>query len=96
MSAARLRRVHAAVVRDLDELSRRDRDLARSSLAVSALALASIVDDADNSANARTMAARELRETMATLRELAPAEEPKASEVDRLRGRAAAKLKAAS
>jgi hypothetical protein len=41
-------------------------------LAAAALALAEILDDSDNSATSRSMVAKELRETLACLRALAP------------------------
>lgn len=57
-----------AVARDLERLGG---DVADSALAATALALAAEIDGA-NSATSKSMCARELRETMALLREQAP------------------------
>lgn len=65
----------AAVRRDLAAISQRHSALAQSGLALSALALARQVDDTGNSATAIASCARQLRETLDRLRELAPEEE---------------------
>ncbi len=82
----------AAVKRDLAVIGREDRELARSTLAVSALMLAGIVDDKSNSAGARTSAAKELREALDRLRELLPAADSSGDGVDDLQARARLKL----
>lgn len=69
--------VAGAVRRDLGEIAKRDKGLAESSLAMSALRLAELMDDAENSATSRSMCGRELRDTLGRLRELAPKEETK-------------------
>lgn len=68
-------RVVDAVQRDLDEIAKRDPDLARSAHAATALALAREMDGS-NSATSKSMCAKALTETMDRLRELAPEEEP--------------------
>lgn len=62
--------VEAGVQRDLSRLGAGARD---SALAESALALAAEMDDSGNSATSKAMCAKALLETMATLRQLAPA-----------------------
>lgn len=84
--------VAEAVARDLEEIARADPVLARSSLAEAALALAAEVDTVANSATSKAACARELRETMNQLREMAPVEED-VSEVDRIAARARKKIK---
>lgn len=76
----------SAVERDLKAIHRRDRDLADGTLAASALVLAEQLDDPANSATSKSLCAKELRETMATLRHLLPAETEDDS-VDELRDR---------
>ena len=66
--------VTEAVKRDLAEIAKRDRALAESSLAATALALARELD-ARNSATSKSMCAKALNETMAMIRELAPAKQ---------------------
>ena len=63
--------VVAAVGRDLETIAELAPDLARGSLAASALALARELDS-DNSATSKSMCARALIDTMDRLRELAP------------------------
>lgn len=82
--------VVAGVKRDLADIARRDPALARSSLALSALALARELD-ADNSATSKSMCARALRETIDRLRELVPPD-IEGDMVDDLAGRARLKL----
>ena len=65
-----------------------------AALKATADALSAIIDDGGNSATSRTMAARELRETLARIRELAPPA-ARADRVDRLAASAAAKLRVA-
>lgn len=66
--------VEAATRRDLKRLPD---DLAESSLAESALALARELDDPENSATSKSMCAKAHLEVMTRLRELAPPEERK-------------------
>jgi len=70
------RTVAAAVERDLAEIAKRDSALAESSLAMSALRLAREMDNAGNSATSKSMCAREMRDTLDRLRDLAPQEVP--------------------
>jgi hypothetical protein len=70
------RTVAAAVERDLADIAKRDKALAESSLAMSALRLAREMDNSGNSATSKSMCARELRDTLDRLRELAPQEVP--------------------
>ena len=71
--------VVAAVIRDLADIARTSPELASSTLAATALALAREMDDAGrdkpNSATSKAMCANSLREVMDRLRELMPAEE---------------------
>jgi hypothetical protein len=83
--------VVAAVQRDIKLIGRRDKVLAESSLAASALALAREIDSPKNSATSKSMCARALRETMDRLRELAPAEEAD-DRLDDLSARRSARL----
>jgi hypothetical protein len=76
---------------DLEEIAGRDADLARSGLAEQALALAGMVDDVGSSTTSRAAAARELRETLDRLRELAPAV-VEGDAVDELAGRRVARV----
>lgn len=62
-----------AVKQDLAEIRRRDKDLANSAIAASALVLAAELDDPGNSATSKSLCARALREALDRLRELAPA-----------------------
>lgn len=78
--------VVAAVERDIAEIARRSPELAESGLAATALALAAAVDDTHNSATSRSMCARELREHLDRLRELAPPLE-EVDRIDELRAR---------
>lgn len=66
--------VFEAVLRDLDAIRARDEDLADSALAATALALASEIDNEDNSATSKSMCAKALAEIMRELRDLAPPE----------------------
>ena len=66
--------VSAAVIRDLEEIAKRDPALAESSLAMSAVRMA-IGLDSNASLAQKTLAAKELREIMDRLREIAPADE---------------------
>jgi hypothetical protein len=66
--------VEEAVKRDLKAFPA---DLARSTLAESALALARELDSPENSATSKSMCARALLDTMNRLRELAPPPEQK-------------------
>jgi hypothetical protein len=77
MAKAPARTVAAAVERDLALIAARDAGLAESSLAMSALRLAREMDNSGNSATSKSMCARELRDTLDRLRELAPKEETK-------------------
>lgn len=82
--------VAEAVERDLKALALRDRDLAESSLAMSALCLAQEMDS-DNSATSKSMCGRELRDTLDRLLELAPKVEQKDG-LDDLASRRAVRL----
>lgn len=66
--------VVAAVKRELRAIRRRDIDLSRSTLAMTAVALAKQLDNTAASATSKSMCAKALNETMAQLRERAPAE----------------------
>jgi len=57
---------------ELETIAKRNPALADSALAASAVALAYEIQNPYNSATSKSMCARELRETMAKLRELAP------------------------
>jgi len=83
--------VVAAVTRDLGELRRRAPDLADSALAASALALAAEIDSQGNSATSKSMCARELRDTLDRLRDLAPKQEEK-DDLDDLAARRARRI----
>lgn len=83
----------AAINRDLGDIGKRDKDLAKSGLAASALALAREIDNPKNSATSKAMCAKELRETMDRLRERAPEQEEDALD-DLSRRRAARRRKA--
>lgn len=74
--------VAAAIEKDLAEIRKHDPDLADSGLAASALALAQGMDEGPSLAM-RSMAAKELRDTMSVLRELAPKQKREDS-IDRL------------
>jgi hypothetical protein len=80
-----------AVHRELDAIAKRDKDLARSGFAASALALAATLDDPKNSATSKSMCARSLLDALDRLRELAPDEEKKDG-LDELVARRAKKL----
>lgn len=85
----------AAVQRDLAEIAKRDRQLAESSLAASALAMARELDDGRNSATSKSMCARALAEVIRELRGLAP-EKHESTPLDEIRARRDAKLARAS
>jgi hypothetical protein len=85
--------VVAAVRRDLAVLDRRRAGLSRSSLAATALALAASLDDPDVSATAKANCSRELRDTFAALRALAPVERS-ADALDELKRRRQRRRKA--
>lgn len=69
-----------AVTADLRKIAVADPELARSALALSAVALAKELDNAENSATSKSMCAGRLLDTMDRLRELTP----KAAEQDGL------------
>lgn len=73
--------VVGAVRRDLERLGD---EASGSALAATALALAAELDDAENSATSKSMCARALNETMASLRELAPPK-PTADRIDEVK-----------
>jgi hypothetical protein len=87
--------VAEAVQRDIEAIRRRDADLADSALAASALALACEIDAEGNSATSKSMCARELRDTLDRLRELAPKTKTK-DRVDDLSDRRAKRRGAAA
>lgn len=66
-----------AVKRDLADIAKRDKALSESALAVLALAMARELDSANNSATSKSMCAKQLREAIDRLRELAPEPEKK-------------------
>ena len=66
--------VEAAIRRDIAAIAKRDKALAGSGLALTAVALARELDG-DNSATSKSMCARALAELIDRLRALAPAEE---------------------
>ncbi len=80
-----------AVQRDLKGIARRDKGLAESSLAASALALAAELDNAGNSATSKSMCAKSLLDVMNRLRELTP-EEAGVDAVDDLAAKRAKRL----
>ena len=82
--------VAAAVAAELAEYGRRKPGLERSPLAAAALALAADMDDPATGSTSRSMVAKELRDTLAALRALAPAEEAK-DDLDELAERRAAR-----
>ena len=85
----------AAVKEELKRLASRDKELSKSSLAATALALARELDDKGNSATSRAMCAKAMLEVQNRLRELAP-EPPKESKLDDLSARRAARRSAGS
>jgi hypothetical protein len=68
--------VLAAVTADLERIAERDERLASSPLAAMALELARQLDSG-NSATSKALVSKELRELLASLEVLAPAEKPK-------------------
>lgn len=86
------RSVVAAVERDLIALGP---ELADSSLAAAALALAKEIDSSGNSATSKSMCARALLETMDRLRALAPPQEA-ADKLDDLKQRRETRRKKAA
>lgn len=83
--------VVAGVRADIKRITVLAPDMAKSSLALSALALAALIDDPGNSATSRSMCARELRETLVALAAACP-EVREADGVDELAGRRAARI----
>lgn len=61
--------------RNVEAIRKRDEELAGSALAASAIALAREIEHPYNSATSKSMCAREMRDTLDRLRELAPEEE---------------------
>jgi hypothetical protein len=81
-------RVIDATELEIAALAKREASISDTALAAAAVALAYQIDNPFNSATSKSMCARELRETMAKLRELAPVgEEPDG--IDQLAGRRA-------
>jgi CRP-like cAMP-binding protein len=68
--------VEQAVTANLERIAERDERLAQSPLAAMALELARQLD-ADRSATSKALVSKELRELLASLEVLAPAEKPK-------------------
>ena len=64
--------VVAATEKDLAEIRKRDPDLADGALAAAALQMAAEVDSFENKGHAKSLCAKELRDTMAVIRDLAP------------------------
>jgi hypothetical protein len=62
-------------LREVEAIRARDPELADSALAASAVALAREIEHPYNSATSKSMCAREMRDTLDRLRELAPEEE---------------------
>jgi hypothetical protein len=83
-----------SVEADLRDLAKRDKQLAKSGLAASALALAGEMDDPGNSATSKAMCARALAETFDRLRALAPAAQEK-DRIDELSARRSARRRRA-
>lgn len=77
--------VVAAVARDLAAIAKRDPELAESTLAASALALAAEMDS-QTSATSKSMCARVLLDTMTRLFELAP-DKGEVTPLDEIRAR---------
>lgn len=80
-----------AAQRDIESVRKRDAELADSALAASAVALAYEIENPYNSATSKSMCARELRDTLDRLRELAPKAKEKDG-LDDLSARRAARL----
>lgn len=74
-----------ATRRQLDEIRRRKPDVANSALAAGALRMAYELDHPFNSATAKSYCAKELRQTMDRLEELAPPSEKSGGRLDELR-----------
>lgn len=91
LPAARRTSLVEAVERDLKALAKRDAALARSALAMSALALAYEIEHPYNSATSKASCAGELRDALNRLRELAPEDEEKDG-IDDLTARRTARL----
>lgn len=75
--------VASAVERDLADIAKRDKRLAGSALAMSALRLAREMDSSENSATSKSMCAKGLQEALRELRDLAPAERQE-DEIDQI------------
>ena len=69
----------ASVEKDLDAIRKRDAALADSALAAVALQMAYELDSIENKGHAKSVCAKELRETLDRLRDLAPKERKKDS-----------------
>lgn len=69
--------VISAVEHDVAAIGARDPELAESALAASAVALAYEIEHPFNSATSKSMCAREMRDTLDRLRDLAPEEQTK-------------------
>lgn len=82
--------VLTAVERDLEAIRKRDRQLADSALAATAMQLAYELEHPFNSATSKSMCAARLIETMERLRELAP-EAEKEDKLDELSARRSAR-----
>jgi hypothetical protein len=79
------RRVIEAAERAVEKIAETDPDLADSVLAATAIALAFQIEHPGNSATSKSMVARELRETMDRLRELAPPVAARRDSIDELK-----------
>lgn len=84
LGAAKRTAVVEAAERDVDSIRDRDRELGDSALAASAVALAFEIEHPYNSATSKSMCAREMRDTLDRLRELAPEQEQDADGLDEL------------
>lgn len=80
-----------SVQRDLDKIRELSVELADSALAASALAMALEIENPYNSATSKSMCARSLADSMATLRELTPPAADKDA-LDELRARREGRL----
>lgn len=90
MATKKQQGVTKALQAELSVLRRRDRSLADSALAASALALAREMDSPETPPAAVSMCARELREVLGQIRELAPKDDEK-DKLDELTARRAAR-----
>lgn len=91
LADSKLTRLIEAVERDIAELAKRDPGLADSALAATAVAMAYEIAHPFNSATSKSMCAKQLREALEELRDLAP-DRPEEDGVDDLSKRRAKRL----